>query len=162
MASLENTVGNVLAESLGPDSVDIIKVIDTPREDKEISKKLNCETSKVRAVLNDLLEKNLVALDRERLDTGYTYYKWVRREDKLREYANEYVKQRIEELDRSLAQEDEIMFECACRRLDYGQAIELGFACPDCGKKLSHAVSVKGSRKIKEELRRLNSIKNAS
>jgi transcription factor E len=162
MADISGMVGNVLGESLGEDSVEIIRLIDKPKEDKEISKKLNCETSKVRAVLNDLLEKNLVHLDRDRLDTGYCYYKWVRREDKLKEYADKYIEERIKQLDALLSAEEDIMFECGCNRFDYGTAIERGFMCPDCGTKLSHATTSKGSKKIKDEMKRLTSLKQAA
>ena len=162
MANSRNGYETILNEALGGEVAEVISVIDSPMEDKEISKELNYETSKVRAILNELLVKNLVHLDRDRLDTGYCYYRWVRREDKIREYVNEYVDSRIRELDSMLSEEDDIFFECGCSRYDYGQAIEMGFNCPLCGKTLKYAETMKGSQKIREELRKLNAIRDAS
>jgi transcription factor E len=162
MAFMDEAVGSVLCETLGGESVDVIRVIDTPMEDKEISKELKFETSKVRTILNELLVKNLVTLNRDRQDTGYCYYRWVRREDKIKEYVNEYVDGRIRELDSQLTDSEDIMFECGCRKIGYGEAIEMGFACPTCGKTFSPAQTVKGSRRIKEELRKLAALKDAS
>jgi transcription initiation factor TFIIE subunit alpha len=162
MANENGTFGGMLCEALGGDTVEVINIIDTPMEDKEISKELNFETSKVRVILNDLLAKNLVHLDRDRQDTGYCYYRWVRREDKIKEYVNTYLEGKIRELGGMLPEDDEILFECGCNRFDYGKAIELGFTCPDCGRKLSHANTGKGSRKIKDELKKLHAIRNAS
>jgi transcription initiation factor TFIIE subunit alpha len=162
MANSDGTFGGMLNEALGGDTVEVIKIIDTPMEDKEISKELKFETSKVRVILNDLLAKNLVHLDRDRQDTGYCYYRWVRREDKIKAYLNSYVESKIKELDGMLSDEDEIIFECGCNRFDYGKAIELGFTCPECGRKLSHSSAGKGSRKIKDEMKKLQAIKNAS
>ncbi|MFH0862700.1 MAG: hypothetical protein V1875_06710 [Candidatus Altiarchaeota archaeon] len=162
MANSVNEIGGVLCETLGGETFEVIKVIDSPMEDKEISKELKFETSKVRVILNDLLVRNLVKLDRDRQDTGYTYYRWSRREDKIKEYVNDYVESKIKELDGMLSSRDDIMFECGCARIDYGKAIELGFTCPSCGKRLNQSQSVRGSRKLKDELRKFTALRNAS
>ncbi|MFH1055844.1 MAG: hypothetical protein V1744_07120 [Candidatus Altiarchaeota archaeon] len=162
MAGLGGVYGGVLVELLGDEFTQVIKVIDTPMEDKAISKEVKLETSRVRAILNELLVKNLVRLDRDRLDTGYCYYKWVRREDKLREYVDEYLDCKIRDLDSKLSGSDDIVFECGCRRVDYGTAIELGFTCPQCGEKIEEADLGKGSRKMRDELKKLTALRNAS
>ncbi|MBD3388204.1 MAG: hypothetical protein GF416_03920 [Candidatus Altiarchaeales archaeon] len=151
-----------LCEALGEDSAEIIRVIDAPMEDKDISRELDFETSRVRSCLNELLVKNLVQLNRKRLDTGYCHYRWVRREDKIREYVDTYVSKRIKKLNGMLPDSEDIVFECGCSRIDYGRAIDQGFSCPDCGKTLKQISSGKGSRKIKSELKRLESLRNAS
>jgi transcription initiation factor IIE alpha subunit len=142
MAEQDINFGGVLSEALGQDTVSVIDVIGSPLEDKEISAKLDFETSKVRTILNDLLVKNLVALDRDRQDTGYCYYRWSRREDKILEYLNSYVETKIRELDGMLSSDDEIVFECGCA--------------------LNQVSSGKGSRRIKGELKRFQELKNAS
>jgi transcription initiation factor TFIIE subunit alpha len=161
MANFDETVGNVLTEVLGGDTLEVINVIDTPMEDKEISKELNYETSKVRVILNELLVRNLVHLDRDRQDTGYCYYRWVRRDDKIKKFVNEYVESKIRELDGVVSNSEEISFECGCNRFDYGTAIELGFTCPSCGKRLIEAQN-RGIRKVKEELKKFTALRNAS
>lgn len=153
---------NVLAEVLGEDSTEVIRLIDTPMKDTEVSEELECETSKVRIILNELLVKNLVHLDRDRLDTGYCHYRWVRREDKIQEYVDEYVDRRIRQLDDMLDEDDAIVFECGCQRVDYGTAIEKDFECIDCGRRLRQVSAGKGSRKVKQELKRLEAIRQAS
>ena len=162
MAELCGVDRGVLCEALGDDTIEIIKVIDEPMEDKAISEELDFETSKVRAILNELLVKNLVQLNRQRLDTGYCHYRWVRREDKIREYVDMYVDKRIRKLDRMLPDEDGIFFECGCSKIDYGTAIELGFNCPDCGRSYRQVSAGKGTRKIKSEMKRLMTLRNAS
>jgi transcription factor E len=160
MEAIDNSLGSVLGESLGSESLQVISVIDYPIEDKDISSKIELETSRVRIILNDLLEKNLVHLDRERLDTGYTYYRWVRREDKLREFANNYIEKRMKELDEVLLEQERIMFECGCKRIEYSDALDMNFSCDDCGKDMKNAKGVKGARKIKAELKRLDLLRS--
>ena len=154
--------GTVLSEVLSEDHMEVIKVIDSPMEDKEISKELDFETSKIRTILNDLLVMNLVNLDRDRQDTGYCYYRWSRREDKIKEFVEKYLDGKIRELDESLSGEDEIVFECGCSRYDYGTAIEVGFTCPQCGQRLEEGNPAKGARKAKEEMKRFMALRNAS
>ncbi len=151
-----------MSETLGSDTLDVIKIITTPMEDKEISKELKCETSRVRVILNELLAKNLVHLDRDRQDTGYCYYRWVRRDDKIKEFVNKYVASRMDELDGMLAEDEDIMFECDCGRFDYGTAIERSFTCTGCGKTMTEAQSPKGSRKLRQEMKKLSALRNAS
>ncbi len=162
MAELKDLNMEALDEVFGSEGTQIIQVIEKPMEDKEISQRLNFETSKVRTILNGLLEKNLVQLYRDRLDTGYCHYNWVRREDKIVDYVNYKMDKRIRKLDMQMIGEDDIMFECGCKRVDYGKAIEDGFACKDCGKQLNQIEAGKGSRKIKAEIRRLSGLKSAS
>jgi len=162
MATLSNVCGSVLSETLGDDTKKIINVISTPMEDKDISKELKLDTSRVRTILNELLVRNLVTVYRFRHDTGYCNYSWVRREDKINEYVDRYLSDRITELDNQLSCGDLIVFECGCKRVDYGTAIEQNFTCPDCGGKYGQVDASKGSRQLKSELKRLSALRNAS
>jgi len=152
----------VLKEVFGGEASKVIKVIGTPMFDKDISQKLDFETSRVRAILNELLVKNLVQLDRNRYDTGYCDYYWVRREDKIRAYVDYYVSKKISKLEKNLADPDDIVFECGCERVDYAKALDENFICTSCGRNYKQVNSAKGSRKIKAEIRRLEALKNAS
>ncbi len=159
---MQNVDKGALCEALGDETAEVIRVIAEPKEDKVISMETDFETAKVRAILNDLLVKNLVQLDRDRLDTGYCHYRWMRREDKIREYVDDYVEHRIRQLDGMLDEEDAIVFECSCNRVGYGTAIERDFTCPDCEKVYQQVKASKGSRKIRSELKRLSTIRSAS
>lgn len=161
MAELKKIEKRALSEVFGDEGTQVIKVIKTPMEDKDISAKLNCETSKVRTILNELLALNLVNLHRVRQDTGYTNYNWVRRSDKIVEYVNSTVEEKIKILNDQLS-EEEVVFECECNRLGYGDAIENNFSCPDCNKDLKEVSPGKGSRKIKAEMKRLEGLVKAS
>lgn len=160
MSEQLKTRSGALSEVFGDEGKLIIDAIHTPLEDKDISAKLEVETSRVRTILNELLEKNLVHLHRDRLDTGYTHYHWVRREDKILDYVNQEMEDRIEALEKKLERQQDIVFECECKTLDYAEAIEEEFSCIDCGKKLSPATG-KGTRAMKAELKRLMNIANS-
>ena len=160
MAGLSGVDEGVLCEVLGSVGAGVVRVMDRPMEDKAISVRLDCETSEVRAVLNELLVKNLVQVNRTRFETGYTNYRWVRRDDKIREYVGSYVDGRIRELE-CLLSDDGIEFECGCGRVDYGTAIERMFRCPGCGEAYREAGVVDG-RKVRGELRRLRALRDAS
>ncbi len=162
MAELSEVHFDALSEVFGDDSTRVISVISKPLEDKDISAKLNFETSRVRTILNELLEKNLVHLYRDRLDTGYCHYSWVRRDDKIIDYLNKAVEGRMKALDGKLRAHEEIIFECDCKTVDYGHAIDLEFNCPDCMKRLAPVSPGKGSRKIQSELKRLAALMNAA
>jgi transcription initiation factor IIE alpha subunit len=146
----------------GDESTKVISAISKPLEDKDISAKLDFETSKVRTILNDLLEKNLVHLTRDRLDTGYCHYSWVRRDDKIIDYLNRSVDERMSSLDEKLRMQEEIVFECGCKTVDYAKAIESEFSCQDCMKKYTPVQPGKGSRKIQAELKRLSALMSAA
>jgi transcription factor E len=162
MKGLNSVEDGVLSEVLGSEGAEIVKVIDSPMEDKAISEKLDYETSTVRSVLNELLVKNLVQLNRKKYDTGYTNYSWVRREDKIIEYIDMYMDKRIRKLHNMLSGPDEIVFECGCSRVGYEAAIDALFTCPDCGRGYRQVNAGKGSRKIRSELKRLKSLRRAS
>ncbi|MBU0762751.1 MAG: hypothetical protein KKD39_06965, partial [Candidatus Altiarchaeota archaeon] len=162
MAELNQVHFDALNEVVGDESTKVIRAIGKPLEDKDISAKLDFETSKVRTILNDLLEKNLVHLYRDRLDTGYCHYSWVRRDDKIIDYLNKAVEDRMGKLDEKLRMQEEIVFECSCQTVDYAAAIEVEFNCPSCTKKLSPVQPGKGSRKIQAELKRLAALMNAA
>jgi len=159
---LEGVDDGVLVEVLGSEGADVVKVIGRPMGDTDISRKLDCETSRVRVVLNELLVKNLVRLNRRRHDSGYCDYSWVRRDDKIREYVNGYFEGRIRELDSMVSDVEGIVFECGCRRVDYGTAIELGFTCPDCGGDFSRFDVSRDGGRLRSELMRLKALKDAS
>lgn len=153
---------DALSEVFGEDGTRIISLIKKPMEDKEISAELDFETSKVRRILNELLEKNLVYLYRYRHDTGYTDYSWEAREDKIGDYVNDVMEKRLKRLDKELLTPEHIMFECGCNKVDYGMAIDYGFSCPKCEKTFREANPMKGSRKIKAEIKRIEALISAS
>ncbi|MBU0762724.1 MAG: hypothetical protein KKD39_06830, partial [Candidatus Altiarchaeota archaeon] len=127
-------VRDVLVESLGKDHISVLEKLSEPRYDEDVAEELGMKATIVRTLLNDLHDNRLVEYQRTKnKKTGWYTYMWIRREDKLTEYVQNYIKTQLTELNSQLSDENgNVTFQCDCMHVPYETALEADFACVKC------------------------------
>jgi transcription initiation factor TFIIE subunit alpha len=160
-SSRKNSVlRDILVESLSEDHVKIIDKLSEPKYDEDVANELKLKATIVRTLLNDLHVNNLVGYERSKnKKTGWYTYLWNRREEKIKQYIQEYLQKRIDELNKQLEGEREGMaFSCSCSRLPFESAVEVDFKCPECNEKLVKYDNSEIVDRIVNEISKVNSL----
>ena len=131
-------IRNILVESLSEDHVKVIESLSDPQYDEDISEELEIKATIVRTILNDLQSSNLVEYDRfKNKSTGWYTYLWKRRDDKVNEYINSYLQEKLMALTKELESEKTGMkFSCKCTVIPFESALDSEFSCHECGESL--------------------------
>jgi transcription factor E len=162
MASITKTgvVRDVLVESLSESHVNVLDRLSEPKYDEDVAGELKLKATIVRTLLNDLHENSLVEYQRTKnKKTGWYTYLWVRREDKIKEYVQKYLKTHLFELNTRLDDETKnVTFQCECTRVPYSTAMETNFVCPSCSKEFSECDNSEIIDEIVSEVSRLGSL----
>lgn len=156
----KSVLRDILVEGLSEEHVSIIEKLSEPKYDEDVAAELKLKATIVRTLLNDLHINNLVGYERSKnKKTGWYTYLWNRRDDKVREYIQSYLKKRIEELNKQLETEREGMsFNCSCNRVPFEAAVELGFKCPECNEKMGEYNNSEIVDRIVNEISKVNSL----
>ena len=155
-----NVIDSVLVESLSREHLDVMKALNEPRKDLDLAKDLGLEDTQVRIILNDLHERKLVSYRKTKNnDTGWVTHYWSRREEMLSHYTQDYLKKRINSLDRKLHNHTKnLNFKCGCKVVGYDKAIDDSFECARCGEPYIEFNDPKAVEAKVVELTRLNSM----
>jgi transcription initiation factor TFIIE subunit alpha len=160
-ASKKNSVlRDILVEGLSAEHVAIIEKLSEPKYDEDVAGELKLKATVVRTLLNDLHFNNLVGYERSKnKKTGWYTYLWNRRDDKIREYIRGYLMKRLDELNKQLdAEKEGLTFNCACKRVPFETALELGFKCPECNEKIVEYDNEEIVDRIVNEISKVNSL----
>lgn len=151
-------VRNILVESLSEDHVRVIESLYEPRYDEEVADELNIKATVIRTILNDLHSASLVEYDRSKnKKTGWYTYVWKRRDDKVSEYINKYLQEKLIKLTSDLESEKHgTKFKCKCSVLPFESAMDMNFVCPECGESM---VEHDNSAMIDELVGKISTIK---
>jgi transcription factor E len=162
MASVmkSNVVKGVLLESLSENHINVLERLTSPKYDEDVAQELKIKATIVRTLLNDLHENSLVEYQRTKnKKTGWYTYLWVRRENKIKDFVQNYLKTQIFELNERLNDETRnVTFQCGCMRVPYSLAMDSNFLCGSCN---SHFCECDNSQVIDEivcEVSRLDSL----
>lgn len=162
MASIlkSGIVRDVLVESLSKDHVCVLEKLNKPQYDEDVAENLKTKATIVRTLLNDLHENGLVEYQRTKnKKTGWYTYLWVRRDDKLVEYVQGYLKCQLDELNNQLNSEtNTVTFECNCMRVPYATAMDANFMCPSCDSSFAESDNSQVIDELVAEVSRINSI----
>lgn len=153
-------IRDVLIESLSGEHINVLDRLGGPKYDEDVAAELKLKATIVRTLLNDLHENSLVEYERTKdKRTGWYTYLWVRRDGKIREYVQNYLKTQLLELNSQLDDETKhVTFKCDCMRVPYGAAMEASFLCPSCGKEFVECDNSQYIDEIVSEVARLNSL----
>jgi len=153
-------VRDVLSESLSESHVNVLERLNEPKYDDDVANELKVKATVVRTILNDLHQSSLVEYQRTKnKKTGWYTYLWVRREDKIVEYVQQYLKTQLIDLNTRLDDETRnVTFQCGCMRVPYGTAMESNFVCPSCSKPFVECDNSEVIDEIVSEVSRLNSL----
>jgi transcription factor E len=162
MASVmkSGVVRDVLVESLSEGHVNVLDRLTEPKYDEDVAGELKIKATVIRTLLNDLHENSLVEYQRTKnKKTGWYTYLWVRREDKIKEHVQKYLKTHLLDLNTRLDDETKnVTFQCGCTRAPYEVAMEANFVCPSCGKEFAECDNSEIIDEIVSEVSRLGSL----
>jgi transcription factor E len=162
MASVmkSGVIRDVLVESLSEKHVDVLDRLSGPKYDEDVANELKIKATVVRTLLNDLHENSLVEYERTKnKKTGWYTYLWVRRDDKVKEHVQKYLKTHLLDLNTRLDDETKnVTFQCGCMRAPYIVAMDSNFTCPNCSKEFVECDNSEIIDEIVSEVSRLDSL----
>jgi transcription factor E len=153
-------IRDVLVESLSEGHVSVLDRLSAPKYDEDVAGELKLKATVIRTLLNDLHENSLVEYERTKnKKTGWYTYLWVRRDEKVTEYVQKYLKTQLLELNNKLDDETKnVTFQCGCMRVPYGTAMENNFLCGSCSKEFTECDNSEVIDEIVSEVSRLDSL----
>ncbi len=133
--------------------------------DEELAEELGLELNDVRRALFILYENDLASYRRVRdEDSGWLTYLWTFEYDNIPENLAEEMERLMIALDRREAYERENEFylcEVCSLRFEFGEAMDFGFECPECGSPLEAMENSRLLEAMQERLAELEDELNA-
>ena len=153
-------IRDVLLESLSESHISVLERLAEPKYDEDVAGELKLKATVVRTLLNDLHQNSLVEYQRSKnKKTGWYTYLWVRRENKIMEYVQNYLKTQIFDLNDRLDDETRnVTFQCGCMRVPYAAAMDSNFFCAGCKQQLIECDNSEIIDEIVGEVSRLDSL----
>lgn len=162
MASVmkSGVIREVICDSLSDIHVNVLDKLGEPKYDEDVASELDLKATVVRTLLNDLHESSLVEYMRSKnKKTGWYTYLWIRREDKIREHVQSFLKTQLLDLNTQLDDETQsVTFQCECMRVPYESAMESNFSCDSCGKKFIECDNSEVIDEIVSKVAHINSL----
>lgn len=132
----------ILNRVAGEHGSEVVEILLRKEEstDEEIANETGIRLNLVRKILYDLYENRVVDYRRTRDDsTGWYIYYWHVEPSRALELLNENKRTLLRKLRERLEHENGTMFftcENDCPRIDFDEAVEQDFKCPNCGDKV--------------------------
>ncbi len=130
----------VTSETVGPDAVPIVDYLINKKNISEfvIAKDLGIEIHKIRQLLYKLLEDSVVTFIRkkDKIKGWYICY-WSLNDQEINFIAKKLKQKKLDLLKERLNKEkNNKFFMCknACTRVNFDDAFDMNFKCPDCGE----------------------------
>jgi len=122
--------------------IEALKVVNETTDD-QIATQTGIRLNSVRKILYKLYDHSLVGLRRSRdKNTGWFIFHWRLQLDQLEGFILNQKRRVLEKLEARLRYEQNNEFyycyTIGCKRIPFGEAMELVFRCPTCNKPLMH------------------------
>ena len=133
-------IEEVIIEVAGQDVVPLVKILKNKKNVSEfkLAESLKQEVNKTRNMLYRLYDSNLVSFIRRKdKKKGWYIYYWTFDLKRTRFLVTELKKKRLEKLECRLEREKKGQFFLCpnqCMRVDFDQAMNFEFKCPECGE----------------------------
>ncbi len=131
-----------ITEVAGEDVLRLIKFMGCRKNISEfkLADTIKVEINRTRNMLYRLYNANLVSFIRKKDKTkGWYIYYWTFNKDRVKELAKNLKKGKLEQLHERLSREKSSQFFACknkCIRLDFEQASDFQYKCPECGELL--------------------------
>jgi transcription initiation factor TFIIE subunit alpha len=151
-------IEDVIVEVAGPDVVPLIKLLKNKRNVSEfkLAESLRLEVNMVRNMLYRLYDSNLVSFIRKKdKKKGWYIYYWTFDIKRIKYLTNFLKVKRLAKLRERLKREQEGNFyvcQDKCVRLDFDQAMNFHFKCPECGKLIAQEDNTEKIAAIEKEI----------
>lgn len=154
-------IESVVSETAGEDVVPLVKKLKNKKNFSEfkLAEALKQEVNTTRNMLYRLLRHNLVSFNRKKdKRKGWYIYYWTFNTKRVGYLTGDLKRQRLERLKERLEREKEgYFFECKnkCMRVNFEQATDFGYKCPECGEILDQEDNQKKIEEIEKEIKKL-------
>lgn len=151
-----NQLSKFVSNVSGLKGVKVVKAIGEGATDEKIEKSTKLKVSEVRSILNQLHNYGIVEYTREKnMSNGWFTYTWkLNMERAMQNYHN--MKRREYEQLRELMNSGEgaMVYKCkkGCASVQFDDALECKFRCPDCNGMLKNASNREEIKKIEQKI----------
>ncbi|NQV08640.1 hypothetical protein HQ529_02170 [Candidatus Woesearchaeota archaeon] len=153
----------VVGEIVGEDAVQVVEYLKGKKNISEfkIAEQINSEIHEIRNILYRLHNQHLVTYKRKKdRQKGWYISYWTFNKKRIKELVASLKKQKLEKyrerLDKEVENKD-AFFMCknACTRMDFDQATDFDFKCPECGSLLDHQDNTRTIEFLQEKIKEL-------
>lgn len=154
--SNSKVIEEVVAQVAGSDVVPLVKILKNKKNVSEfkLADDMKQEVNATRNMLYRLYNSNLVSFIRKKdKKKGWYIYYWTFDANHINYLVKVLGKKRLEQIKERLKREEEGQFYMCpnkCMRLDFDQAANFQFKCPECGQLVNH----EDNSALKESLRK--------
>ena len=147
-------VEDVVEEVAGKDVLPLIKALKNKKNVSEfkLATDVKQEINTTRNMLYRLFDNSLVSFVRRKdKKKGWYIYYWTFNTKMIKYLATDLRRKRLDKMKERLKREEEIEFyhcQDECMRLDFDQATNFEFKCPECGKLLDREDMKEKTKKI--------------
>jgi len=160
-------VHNAMLELVGEDAIPLVNFLKNRRDISEfiISEKTKTEIHIVRNVLYRMEALNLAKYKRRKnKEKGYYISYWTLNLNRIKDLLKKLEDEKLAKLKERLEKEEKNknnFFICSkmCTRLDFEQATNFSFRCPECGSLLHQQDNTKTIEHLKQKIRELEAAK---
>jgi transcription initiation factor TFIIE subunit alpha len=157
----DDILTEVIKEVAGQDVLPLVKALKNKKNISEfkLADAIRQEINLTRNMLYRLYDQNLVSFIRKKdKKKGWYIYYWTFNPKRIKELVRNLKKTRVERLKERLEREKSTnFFTCAnkCIRLDFDQATEFEYKCPECGEILQQEDNTPRIKELEKELQKL-------
>jgi transcription initiation factor TFIIE subunit alpha len=161
MKASDKILADVIVEVAGKDVLPLVKALKNKKNVSEfkLADAIKQEINLTRNMLYRLYDNNLVSFIRKKdKKKGWYIYYWTFNPKRIKELVRNLKKTKVERLKERLTREKSTnFFTCAnkCIRLDFDQATEFEYKCPECGEILQQEDNVPRIKELEKELQKL-------
>ncbi len=161
MRVTNNIIKNVVSQVAGDDSVELVMKIKGKKNVSEfkIAEAMNTEINLIRNMLYRLFQNNLVHFMRKKdRKKGWYIYYWTFQDNQVKHLFFKIKQQRLDKLKERLKREQSGQFYICderCMRLNFEQAMDFEFKCPECGHLIELQDNAEQVKRIKKEIAEL-------
>ena len=154
-------IDEAVVEAAGEDVLPLVKLLKNKKNVSEfkLADSVKKEVNIVRNMLYRLYNANLVSFIRKKdKKKGWYIYYWTFESRKVKYLLQKIKETKLQRLKSRLERENQgNFFACPnqCVRLDFDQATNFEFKCPECGEIIQQEDNTKKIEKIKEEIKEL-------
>ncbi|MBN1157128.1 hypothetical protein JXA85_05895 [Candidatus Woesearchaeota archaeon] len=163
MRATKKRTDELIARLIGDDAVPVVGIIGDRKHvsEFEISSKIKQDIQVTRNILYRLHSKNLVSYKRvkDRKKGWYVSY-WTVDKKRVKDLIDDFKTKELEKYQERLKAEEEYLnnyYICKniCVRMNFDDAAEFSFKCPECGQVLDHQNNERTIEVLKEKIKEL-------
>ena len=126
----------------------------------KLAEKIDADINKTRNLLYKLHNFNLASFIKKKdQKKGWYIYYWTFNDEEAKRLSEKFRKNKSELLKLQLSQEKEksfFMCKNRCRRIEFEDAVENNYKCPECGEMLEYEDNANKLKRMQDELKALS------